>query len=211
MADLEREVDFASDTDLQYSLMAQPSTNLKQAQELGIKPLSLGDILQQTQPDNLPRMVLFDSSQGTMFPNHWRLLGIDEATKTATLQLCGPFGTYDLSPDSPFQGTPTKGLKPYRVSVDKPFFTGISIQHFETHGIPLTLEQVAIAYREAIAKAEKQERNEAGLVQKILYKIGVEHPSAVSFEHPQGLEHKGEEIYFSNRRGTLRKTKNARL
>lgn len=175
-----QKVEYATEDELRYTLLSQPSDNLAKAKKAGIKPLSLADIMAQVGADKASAMVLFDTSPATLFPNHWRIVAMDQTSHSATLQSCGPFGTYDIYPGSPASHLPQRGLKPYKITMDQPFFTGTSIQDFEHNGVPVTLDQVVSLYYDA--------------------------PSRNLIFEPSGLVHKGETVLFSNRQGNLRET-----
>ena len=118
--------------------------NLEEAERVDIKPLSLGEIVDQIDPSDLNNIVLFDTAPDHAIGNHWRITGMNREKKTATLQYCGVFGNYDNTI-----------IPPLKIPLDAPLFTGISIQQFEIEGLPVSLgEVVRIKHEERMQKIE---------------------------------------------------------
>jgi len=113
---------------------------LELSNEMGIKPLSLEDILSQTDRKVLDNSVLFDAPPAVGCPgNHWRIVDIDPQRRVGTLQLCSFLGGYDYHQ-----------MPPFEVSYETPMFTGLSHQEYEIDGEPAVLSEVAQRVNKAI-------------------------------------------------------------
>ena len=67
--------------------------NLILAEKNGVKPLTLGEIINQINPEHLSQTVLFDTSpKCASGGNRWRILKLNREENFGTLQFCGPFG-----------------------------------------------------------------------------------------------------------------------
>lgn len=108
--------------------------NLEAARKNGIKPVSLTDIIEKLEEERASeyRVVFFDLPAGYTIPgNDFRLGGINQEKRTATLILCGPGGTYDYS----------STVKPIEVPLDKPFFTGFTFFDYRLNGLGISLSE----------------------------------------------------------------------
>lgn len=114
-------------------------------EKLGIKPLSLGEVLSQIngQTDNL---VLFDTADASVTGggNHWRVLSLDQEKRRATLRLCSRFGTVDY-----------QLIPPMEVPFDAVMFTGISFQEYTVSGTPVKLADVVKIIQENINQGKE--------------------------------------------------------
>lgn len=116
---------------LRYLPTIDTKRNLERARRSGILPLSISQILDQTQPSQIRNMVLFDSTPKS--PGYdFRFTNLDPDQQVAELQLCSNQGNYD------YVFIP-------RISVPLiiPLFTGISIHDYSLGNLPATLEQVS--------------------------------------------------------------------
>lgn len=110
--------------------------NLKTAESVGFKPLSLKKVIEQIKPKFLKNAVFFDTSVIGVYPgNHWRIHELNKEKGSASLQLCTVFGI-DYSAIPPISFPP-----------DLPMFTGVSIQKFELGGMPVSLGEVTQALK----------------------------------------------------------------
>ena len=112
--------------------------NLILAEKNGVKPLTLGEIINQINPEHLSQTVLFDTPPKRGFAgNHWRILEIDQEQNFGTLQFCGPFGNYDYDL-----------IPSFNISFDTPLFTGVSLQKYEIDESPVSLQEVVKTIQE---------------------------------------------------------------
>ncbi len=116
------------------------AVNLRLAEEIGIKPLSLREILDQIGLEKIESAVLFDTPP-SLLGNHWRVTEMTE--ETATIQFCSIFGNRDYL-----------RIPPAEVSLDQVLFTGVSIQEFELDGRPATLTEASNASTQASSSPE---------------------------------------------------------
>lgn len=87
----------------ELGLLSDNARNLAEAQKHDHHPVSFCQLGKQFSIDDLRNAVLFDSSPESPFPgNHWRIIGIDASHECLEIQLCGPFGNYDVRAIPPF-------------------------------------------------------------------------------------------------------------
>ena len=92
--------------------------HMQVVREMGIEPLSLRSILRHAAVGVwINQAVLFDSpANGTGLGNHWRIKELDIQRGAAVLVASSPLGHID-----------TQSPQSFSVSLDEPFFTGVSI------------------------------------------------------------------------------------
>ena len=133
--EVQNTADFGFD---EFDEIADTSWNLQVAKRVGIKPLTMADILSQIPEDQIHSMVLFDTAPNNPYPgNHWRVIDVDQDKKEAVLQHCGNFGNYDH-----------KKIRPLRTPFDWELFTGVSVEHYILDGKKLPLSLVVKLYED---------------------------------------------------------------
>jgi len=127
------------------SVLMNIADNLQFAETNGVKPLSLKGALAKIEPEQIGKIVLFDTPRSRWgLGNHWRIIGMNEEEQFATVQLCGPFGNNDYS-----------RINPVTISLDTIMFTGYSLEFFELNGMPVNLGEVVKVIEEAGLKTPK--------------------------------------------------------
>ncbi len=107
-----------SDLVLDTIALHSHSENIRELASRCASPLTFREI-QNHLSENPESWVLFDTVPGTFTGNHWRVANIDPGNGGVTLKFCGNFGNYDI-----------KGIEPFTMSIDTPFFTGVSVQKY---------------------------------------------------------------------------------
>lgn len=119
--------------------------NINKLAEQGVTPLTFGEI-ENALGQTSDKWVLFDSTiGGVLSSNHWRVVGKDNEKREITLRFCGPFGNHDM-----------RGVEPFTISMDTPFFTGATVhkyQHKET-GESASLQQIVDSLKKYDFKTE---------------------------------------------------------
>jgi len=119
--------------------------NLRLAETTGVRPLSLKGTLAKIEPEQIGKIVLFDTPHSRWgLGNHWRIIGMNKEEQFATVQLCSPFGNNDHSQ-----------INPVTISLDTIMFTGYSIEFFELNGMSVNLGEVVKVREEAGLKTPK--------------------------------------------------------
>jgi hypothetical protein len=103
--------------------------NLRYAMEIGIKPVSISDVISQLPNVSYGNIIYFDSFD--MHPgNHWRVEHLEG--QTAVLLFCSTFG----------MKASHKDLR-IIVPVSEPLFTGVTLPNFRAHGEHVSLDHAA--------------------------------------------------------------------
>lgn len=130
------------------SILMNIADNLRLAETTGVKPLSLRGALAKIEPEQIGKIVLFDTPRSRWgLGNHWRIIGMNKEEQFATVQLCGPFGNNDYSQ-----------IDPITISLDTVMFTGYSIEFFELSGMAVNLGEVVKVIEEAGLKTPRSLR-----------------------------------------------------
>lgn len=123
---------------------------MDQLAEDGATPLTFNEI-QNSLGNTSDRWVLFDSSVGGVLgSNHWRIIGKDDDRREVTLSFCGSFGNYDM-----------KGIEPFTMSIETPFFSGVTVHEYtrKDTGITVSLQQVVDFFNKNNNKTEYPYKN----------------------------------------------------
>lgn len=113
-----------------YGSFRQPEFNLAEAKREGCQPVNYQVLRQRFPLTELANAVLFDTPPMGLIPgNHWRVVEIDDETKSMDIQLCGTLGNYNI-PNFP----------PFTVSQKDALFTGLNVIQYEKDGKPVSLD-----------------------------------------------------------------------
>ena len=126
-----RGVDIVVSEPSDYNLGSIYFNNLEIAKGNGYSPTSLSSILNQLEEEGMHNMVLFDTPSKHFPGNHWRIIKAEPNGEDAVIRFCGIFGNTDL-----------QGVEDVVISMNKEFFTGVSIQKYKINSIDATLDEV---------------------------------------------------------------------
>lgn len=118
--------------------------NLRLAEQEGVKPVSMQDIISQFDAAQLARAVFFDQRPSNCsFGNFWRIASpAPENPDHIMLQFCNSFGQDIIQ------------IPPVTVSKNDILFTGMSIESYALDGKDATLEEV-----NTLLRSEKKKEN----------------------------------------------------